>query len=199
MHPIPLFITGQTMFLVFFTSLVATFALLRWEKAFSKKAWTIFIAIFIVLACATSFLLAYVSVASVWTPHPLSDDVFRQQNALGEYEGMFPLSKLSYPLYLRVYHTPVKSQILENGTAHGQVFFSVFFAAANVIRVSGVFWCFYQVMGPVPLHYKIDFLFSDSPEFFGFLVTLFTFVNIIGALLGVILAKTLHEKVHISR
>jgi hypothetical protein len=154
---------------------------------------------FIVFTCATSFLLAYVSVASVWTPHPLSDDVFRQQNALGEYEGMFPLSKLSYPLYLRVYHTPFNSLILENGTAHGQVFFSVFFATANVIRVSGVFTCFYMVYGPVPLHYKIDFLFSDSPEFFGFLVALFTFVNIIGALLGIILAKTLYEKVYVSR
>jgi hypothetical protein len=183
------------MLLSFFTFFAITFAVLRLEKALSKKEWTIFI----VLACLTSLLIAYVSVTSVWVPHPLSDTVFRQQNALGEYEGMFPFSKLSYPLYLRLYHTPFISLLFEeNGTAHGQVYFSLFLADAKIIGVSGVFWYFYQVMGSMPFYYKIDFLFSDSPEFFSFLVALYTFFNAIGALLGIILARTLHEKIYIS-
>jgi hypothetical protein len=155
---------------------------------------------FILLACATSSLFAYVSVASVWEPHPLSDYVFAQQNALGEYEGTFPSSKLSYPLNLRVYHTPFNSLIFEeNDIAYGQVYFSVLLADAEVIGVDGDFSFFYGVYGPMPLQYKIDFFFSDSPEFFGFLVALHSFVNIVGALVGIISAKTLYNKVHVSR
>ena len=61
--------------------------------------------------------------------------------------------------------------------------------------VYGTFSYYAYAMGPMPLSYKIDFLFSDSPEFFDFQLALFTFLNIIGALLGIILANMLQRKV----
>ena len=109
---------------------VVTFVMAVLKKVFTNKVW---IMIF-VLGLISSFILAYVSVASVWVPHQLSDNVYRQQNALGEYEGAFPLSKLSYPLYLRVYHTPFRQLIFEeDGTAYGQAHFSVILADIRVI------------------------------------------------------------------
>jgi len=179
------------MLLAFVTFLVFTFAFLSWRKAFRRSVWTIVV----VLACVLSLLFAYVSVSGVWVPHPLSDDVFREQNAFGEYEGVFPWSRLSYPLYLNVYHTPFHQLTFRESFGFGQVYFSVYFANVKVIGANGTFSYFAGVMGPMPLHYKIDFLFSDSLEFFDFLIALFTFFNIIGALLGIILAKTLHKTV----
>jgi len=172
------------------TFLISAFiALVGWKRAFGKRAWTIFI----VLICIVSSLIAYVSIASVWTPHPLSDDVFHQQNALGEYEGVSPFSKLSFPLYLKAYHSPFASLLFEeNGTAYGQATFSIYLINRKVIDVSGVFSYFYMVMGPMPLNYKIDSI--DSPTFFALLIALFTLANIVGALPGIILAKTTLKK-----
>ncbi len=178
------------MLLSLFTFLVFTFAFLRQKKKFGKRAWTITIA----LACLFSFLLAYISVSAVWTPHPLSDDVGREQNALGEYEGVFPWSELSYPLYLTVYHSPFNQQTFLYPYAYGEARFNIFLANANIIRLNGTFSYYAYVMGPMPLYYKIDFLFSDSLEFFDFLLVLFSFFNIIGTLIGIMLAKTLQKK-----
>jgi hypothetical protein len=181
------------MLVAFVTFLVLTSAFLWQQKVFKRRVWTTVV----VFAFLFALFLAYLSVSTVWTPHPLSDDVFREQNAFGEYEGVFPFSRLSYPLYLSVYHTPFSSLTFNetSGIASGQVRFSVLFAGEKIIVVDGVFHYFYPVFGPMPLYYKIDFIFSDSPEFFDFPVATFTLFNIIGALLGIILAKILHEKV----
>ena len=179
------------MLLAFAIFFVFTFVFLWWKKAFSRRVWTVVV----VLACVLSLFFAYVSVSGVWTPHPLSSDVFREQNALGEYEGMFPWSRLSYPLYLNVYHTPFNQLTLVYPHFYEQVRFSIFFASAKILVVNGTFLYRAYIMGPMPVSYIIDFLFSNSRDFFYFLLVTFTFFNIIGALLGIILAKTLHKTV----
>lgn len=146
--------------------------------------------------CLLSFLVAYVSVTSVWTPNPQSNDVTRAQNANGEYEGVFLISKLSYPLFLNVYHTPFRQQTFNESVAYGQVLFSVFLANAKIIGVTGTF-SYPIVMGSMPLDYQIDFYLPQTREFFGFLLTLFTFLDIAGALLGIGLAKILNERIKI--
>ncbi len=177
------------MLLAFAIFFVFTFAFLWWRKTFRRRVWTVVV----VLACVLSLFFAYVSVSSVWTPHPLSSDVFREQNALGEYEGVFPWSRLSYPLYLNVYHTPFDQLTFISPYAYGQVRFSMFFASAKILAVNGTFFYRAYIMGPMPVYYNIDFLFSYSRDFFYFLLVMFTFFNIIGALLGIILARTLHK------
>jgi len=110
------------MLLAFVLFFVFTFAFLQWRKTFGRNVYTAAV----VLACAFSLFLAYVSVSNVWIPHPLSDYVFSEQNALGEYEGVFPWSRLSYPLYLNVYHTPFEQLTLIGSYGRGQACFSIF-------------------------------------------------------------------------
>jgi hypothetical protein len=77
--------------------------------------------------------------------------------------------------------------------------FTAFLASVNVFQVNGTFSYFYPIEGPSPLHYKIDFMFSGSQEFFNFLVALYAFFDIIAALLGIVVAKTLYEKAYLPR
>lgn len=179
------------MLLAFVVLFVFTFIFLKCKKAFGRRIWTVFI----VLACVLSLFFAYVSVSSVWTPEPLSNDVFRGQNALGENEGAFPWSKLSYPLYLIVYHTPFEQLTFESPFAYGQVRLSMFFANAKTLAVNGTFSYRTNVIGSMPLFYVIDFLFSYSYDFFCFLLAIVTLFNIFGALLGIISAKALHKNI----
>jgi hypothetical protein len=183
---------GKEMLLTFVAILVFTFAFLQWRKTFGRRVWTVVV----VLACMFSLFLAFVSLWNVWTPYPTSWDLGQSYD--GEFEGFFPWSKLSYPLYLNVYHTPFNQLTFDqlSGTAHGQVRFSIFLANAKTIEVNGTFWYIYAVMGPEPLYYHIDFPLSSYAEpFFVFLLTLFTFFNIVGASLGIILARILHKTI----
>jgi hypothetical protein len=178
--------------LAFAIFLVFTFALLKRRKVFGRRDW----AVTIVLVCVISLFIAYVSLSTVWVPKPLSLDVLAAgRNSLGESEGAFPWSKLSYPLYLSVYHTPFEQLTLADGFAHGQVRFSIFFAGVKILAVNGTFSYFAWVYGSMPLYYSIDFLFSNSYDFFCFLLFTFTYFNIVGALLGIISARALHEAV----
>lgn len=149
-----------------------------------------------VLACAFSLLLAFVSVSTVWVPHPNSDQLFYVQNTLGEYEGDFPLSKLSYPFYLNVYHTPFEQVTFTGNLAYGKAFLSVFFDGTRILGVNGTYSYFYPVMGGVPLYYSLNFVFSDSDSFYYFLLVSFTFVNAVGAFIGIIVGKVLAGRVH---
>ncbi len=176
-----------SMILIFTIFVVLTSALLRWRRVFRRRTW----AIIIILALGLSFFVAYVSVSNVWIPHPQSDDVWRSQDASGEYEGVFPWSKLSYPFYLNAYHTPFKQQTLSGRIANGNASLTVFLANAKLLRVNGTFAYNALLMGPDELYYLFDSLFSQSPNFFGFLLTLFTSFNFIGSILGIALAKTL--------
>jgi hypothetical protein len=148
----------------------------------------------IVIALVFSLFVAYFSVSSVWFPHGLSDDVFHQQNVFGEYAGTFPLSELSYPLSLSVYHAPFESLTYEYPYRYGQVGFSTLFAGTNIVRTEGTFWYYYPIMGPSPLQYNINFLFSEPLQFFGYLLVLFTLFNFIGALLGLSLAYAIAKR-----
>ena len=147
-----------------------------------------------VIALVFSLFVAYFSVSSVWFPHGLSDSVLHQQNRFGEYAGTFPLSELSYPLSLSVYHTPFESLTYEYPYAYGQVGFSTLFAGTNIVRTEGTFWYYYPIFGPAPLQYNINFLFSEPLQFFGCLLVLFTLFNFVGALLGFSLAYAIAKR-----
>jgi len=158
----------------------------------------IFNVVTIVLAVVFSLFVAYSSVSSVWVPHQLSDNVFHEENALGQYQGMFPWSKLSYPFFMSVYHTPFSQLTFQGSYAFGRARFTVFFANFGVFQIDGTFFYVVIIYGAAPLHYNMDYGFSDE-SLFDFLVVFYTFVNIIGAFIGVIIARTLYRKVYAFR
>jgi hypothetical protein len=181
------------MLLVFIIFLSFTFVFLGLKKAFGSRVWLMIV----LLTLVSSVILAYTSVSSVWVPNQLSDTVFHQQDALGEYEGTFPYAKLSHPLYLNVYHTPFDQLTFEERrTAHGEVRLTMYFAGVRIFRVDGVFQYFYAVHGPTPLHYRLDFPLTGSPEFFGFLLALFFFFNVAGPFIAALLGWILHRRGH---
>jgi hypothetical protein len=176
-------------FIVFF---VFAFDFLSRKADVSRRVW----ALIIVVACMLCLLLAYVSVTAVWTPHPIQHDVFHLQNELGEYEGVFPWAKLTYPFYLDVYHTPPNQLTFDGSTSfvRGQARFNTFFASLKSITVNGTF-SYPMIRGNAPLNYGLDFVFSDSETFYYFLIVLFEIFNVVGALLGIIFAKILRSRV----
>jgi hypothetical protein len=87
-----------------------------------------------------------------------------------------------------VYHTPFENLTYEYPYAYGQVRFSTLFAGTNILRTEGTYWYYYPIMGPSPLQYNINFLFSEPFQFFGYLLVFFTIFNFVGALLGLSLA-----------
>ncbi|MGD0979798.1 MAG: hypothetical protein ABR962_11750 [Candidatus Bathyarchaeia archaeon] len=164
---------------------ILSISISEFGKWSSRALWTVVI----VFAVVFSLNLAYASVSSVWVPRPSSDIISFQQNTLGEYQGTFPYSELSYPLALSVYHTPESNQTFDeqNEEAYGQVRFNIFLASANIFEVNGTFHYFIWS----ELQYKLDFVFSDSQQFFDFLVALYAVFNMIGALIGIAMARTL--------
>jgi len=174
----------------FLALFVFTLVFIPKKEKLNSKIWVLII----VPAIMLSLLPAYVSVTSVWRPHQMQDDIFRKQNALGEYEGVFPWAKLSYPFYLNVFHSPANQWVEDGRYVDGQVQFSIFIANLRVTAVNGTFW-FLMIEGPTPLHYTLDFIFSDPETFYVFLIVLFTIFNIIGALLGIVFAKALRARV----
>jgi hypothetical protein len=178
------------MLVLFFALFFFTLAFLPKKEKLNSKIWLLII----VPAILLSLLLAYVSVTSVWRPYQMQDDIFREQNTLGEYQGVFPWAKLSYPLYLDVLHNTPTMLNESTGFIYGQAGFSLFFANAKTLVVNGTY-SFLAIRGPTPVHYKLDFVFSDPETFYVFLIVLFTIFNVIGALLGTVLAKTLRVKV----
>jgi len=178
------------MLLALLVCFVFTFAILHWRRTFGRGGWMTPL----VLALVFSLFLAYFSVSSVWIPHGLSDDVFYQQNKLGEYAGAFPWSRLSYPLSLSVYHPPFENLTLEYPYAYGQVRFSTLFADIGILRTNGTYWYYYPVMGAMPLQYDTSFPFSEPLQFFGYLLVLFTLFNFVGAFLGISLANAIEKK-----
>jgi hypothetical protein len=177
------------------TCFIFAFAILQWRGPFCKKSWVTAI----VLALVFSLFLAFFSVSSVWIPYGLSDNVLHQQNTVGEYAGTFPWSELSYPLTLSVYHTPFENLTLIHFDAYGQASFSMLFAGTDILRTNGTYWYFTAVMGPMPLHYNINFVFSDPLQFFDYLLVLFTLFNFAGALLGISLAYMIERLKPIER
>lgn len=177
------------------TCFVFAFTIPLCRGPFRKKSWTTAL----VLALVFSLFLAFFSVSSVWIPYGLSDNVLHQQNQLGEYAGTFPWSELSYPLTLSVYHTPFENLTLIYYEAYGNASFSTLFAGTYILRTSGTYWYFYAVMGPMPLHYNINFVFSDPLQFFHYLLVLFTLFNFAGALLGISLAYMIERRKPIGR
>lgn len=144
-------------------------------KSLGRKKW---VAVF---AASLLFSLAFalVSVWSVWSPYVTNWTVHG-----GDYEGVFPLSRLSYPVYMTVYHTPFKQQVANDSHMTGNVSFSVLLGNIKLIQANGVF-DYTAIFGVTPFRYMIDFsALSDKMSFFGFLLILFTLFNIVGAIIG---------------
>lgn len=181
------------MLLTLMTCFVFTIILLEWKGGFSRIVW----ATLIVFSLAFSLAVANVSVSNVWMPIQTRFDVYVKQNSLGEYEGTFPWAGFSYPLSLNAYHTP-SSQLTSNGSYHyGEARFKVLLASMNFLQVNGTFS--EQVSGsftPLPFEYNISFIYSGPNEFHGFLIAVFTFFNLTGTLLGIIMARALHKRIH---
>ncbi len=179
------------MLLAFITFFVFAFTYLTSGKTLKRRI--LLVAAIAVVACV---FLTFISVSNVWTPNPLSDAVFRAQNSFGEYEGVFPWSKLSYPLYLNVYHTSFENLTFTytpHLTGNGEARFSIFFANTKILVVGANYSYFAAAVGSMPLYYRIDFPFSNSTDFFAFLMTIFGLFNILGAVLGIISAKILRS------
>lgn len=167
------------MFLAFaMVFLLVTLFSKRW-KGLRKRQWVAVA----VLACLISLFLAWVSVSSAWTPDPMSYEL-----KLGETEGVFPWAKLSYPLYLSVYHS---NTTWIDTVSYGQVHVNVLFVNAKIIGANGTFLVYqgevFRLLAPV--YYHFDFIFSNPDAFFDFLFVLLALFNIIGALLGIALAR----------
>jgi hypothetical protein len=145
-----------------------------WKRTMSTRDW----GAVGVLAFLFILLIASISVCSVWTPYVTNWDFHG-----GEFDGQLPWSKLSYPFYLSVYHTPFVRLLYNGQRISGNVYFSIFTANMTVMEVDGTF-SFPPVFGRVPLSYSLNFPFSTGYSFFVFLLFLFTLLNAIGALLA---------------
>lgn len=126
----------------------------------------------------------------------MQHDYLDVQNSAGEYEGVFPWAKLSYPFSLSVFHElpPLDGDNLPQNDIryqyeYGQVQFSILIANLRTIIFNGTYW-FEPVRGWTPMHYKIYSTFSNPDAFYDFLIVLFTILNATGALLGFVVAKT---------
>lgn len=161
-----------------------------WRKKFSRRNW----AVVIVFAFLVSLLLAFISIWSVWTPYVTNLDFHG-----GEFDGYSPWAKLSYPMYLCVYHTPFIRLLYDGRSISGNVSFTIFITNAKIIEVNGTF-SYPPVLGEVPLSYSLNFpLFNDGKTFFIFLLTLFATFNIIGALVGIAIAIACKKERHITK
>jgi hypothetical protein len=159
------------------------------EMRFGKFVWVAVI----ILAIAFSFFLAYSSVSSVWVPNQMSDPVFNEEKE-GElydvgivYRGTFPSSQLSYPFSLGVHHGHA-DEWFENNYGYGQVVFTMFFLNLDVFQINGAY-SYLLAVGPTPLSYRMNFVFSDPTDFFNFLVSVFAFIDIAGALIGIFIGR----------
>jgi hypothetical protein len=173
--------------MLFALFLVVCFALpfWLWRKRFSRRNRVVVVT----FAFLVSLLLAFVSIWNVWTPYLGSlDDRIRNTS-----EGHFPQSKLSYPLYLNVYHTPFEHRQFDDRSISGNVSFSVLIADAKVMEVDGTFH-YLSVPGSMPLEYSLDFPIRNQESFFIFLLILFTLFNIMGVLIGIVSTRTLAKR-----
>lgn len=135
------------------------------------------------LCIALSVLISIFSVWSVHRPYTTNYTV-----KWGENEGAFPESKLSYPFYVTVYHSPVVYHPYLGYQISGRVLFKIFLTGTEIEEISGTF-TYAAVYGEAPLHYFLNFpIFNTGESFFYFLLLLFTLLNLFGAFLGVVLA-----------
>jgi hypothetical protein len=104
---------------------------------------------------------------------------------------VFPWAKLSYPLYLSVYHS---NATWTGNVALGQVQVNVLFANVKIFGVNGTYSTYGGWWGQTPVYYHFGFIFSDTDAFFDFLVVLLTLFNIIASLLGIALARMIRGR-----
>jgi hypothetical protein len=127
---------------------------------------------------------AFLSLWIVWTPL-ITSLTYHD----GEYQGIPPLNKLSYPFFLSVYHTPHLDLRCDKGCS-GIVSFKIFFAIIKICEINGSF-SYPSAFGEFPLNYKINLPFFETKEkFFAFLLATFTTINLAGAAIGILTYST---------
>jgi hypothetical protein len=146
----------------------------------TRKLW----AEIVVFALVTSLVFSLFSVCVVWTPYVTNEDLHQ-----GEFAGYFPLSTLSYPLYLVTYHTPL-ANMSDN---IGNVSFNIFLSGFKVLGFHGHYW-WPAIYGRGPIGYQLDPPFENAITFFFFLLSLFIVLNIIMVALGTLLTYGLTRR-----
>ena len=173
---------GETVLLVFVTSVVLVFSLFL-AKRMGWKKWTVLI----VLMLLVSFTFAYVSVSNVWTPAITNFTV-----RAGERSGSFPWSKLSYPISMSVEHYFNQEN---RGVVTGDVHFNILLAWTRIVTVNGQFRYPGGFFGEFRLSYSLDSPFFTASTFYVFMVALFTMLNFAGSILGFALAYIVSKKI----
>jgi hypothetical protein len=169
------------MLLAFIITLYVTQRFLWRKTASTREVWAKVSALTILASLALSFL----SICSVWTPYISNMSVHD-----GEFNGLLPFSKLSYPMYLTVYHTPLNLRLFDGGSLSGNASFRILLTDFKVMEVRGSFG-YAAIYGRSHLVYSLDFpAFNNGLVFFLFMLALFTVQNIIGTVLGILLAHT---------
>jgi len=131
-----------------------------------------------------SMFFAFLSLWIVWTPL-ITSLTYHD----GEYQGIPPLNKLSYPFFLSVYHTPHLDLRCDKGCS-GIVSFKIFFAIIKICEINGSF-SYPSAFGEFLLNYKINLPFFETKEkFFAFLLATFTIINLAGAAIGILTYST---------
>ncbi len=176
------------MIVAFFMTVVIAFISFR-RRNIGRLSWVL-LAVFALLF---SLFLAYESVSTVWVPHPLSDNVFSQQNPAGWYSGLFPWSKLSYPFYLNVHHSSFSEIVFGDRYGNGNASFIVLADGAKFLETNATFQYYYQVQGQMPLYYRFSSFYADSLDFYLVIIALFTTFNIIAATTGIALVYALNK------
>jgi hypothetical protein len=174
------------MLLAFLVPLILFAVLLFTKKKLLRRHWYILFSFGLIFA----LLLSLVSVIIVWNPNELSLSLPN-----GDYSGVLAVS---YPVWMNVYVTPYGVRILVENGVLANVSFSVFIANYKLLEVSGTLR-YAAVLGSAPVHYDLGSPFySNKIAFFGFLVFLFSLLNIIGFALAMILcyivSRTLRSK-----
>lgn len=165
------------MLLTFIITLYVTQRFLWRRTTSTREVWAKISALTILASLTLSFL----SICSAWTPYVSNMSVHD-----GEFDGFLPFSKLSYPMYMTVYHTPLNQRLFDGGSLSGNASFCILFAGFKVVEVRGRFG-YAAILGMSRLVYSLDFpAFNNGLIFFLFMLALFTVQDIIGAVLGIL-------------
>lgn len=145
---------------------------------FTKKIWTAIV----VFSLFFPLVVSYASTIDVWSPNTTILNIH-----YGTYEGTPVLSKLSFPFYLSVYHTPLAQHTYDGVAFSGNAFFHIILVSVKVLDVHGKF-SYNPVFWDRQSSYSIEFPpFNSGERFFALLVILLTIFNIAGSVLGIVI------------
>jgi len=168
-----------TFFLVYF---FLTFWWRKKELGNRRKVWMV-VSVF---SITVSVLF---SILSVWSVHNPYATYTNWTVKWGENDGVFPISKSSFPLYITVYH-----DFNTGPVGAGRVIFKIFLMGIEIGEISGTF-TYAPIFRETLLNYSsLNFpIFNNVESFLYLLIFLFTFFNLFGAFLGTVLAYKIEK------